>query len=436
MMPEAFEPLLKAAMGLDAASIGSAAIQRAVRERFSACKLKDIHAYWDHLHASKTELQELIEAVIVPETWFFRDRGAFAALARLAQNEWPRSRPDGVIRLLSLPCSTGEEPYSMVMALADSGLPLHRLHVDAVDISGRALAYAQHGVYTKNSFRGNDFGFRDRHFTPAPHHGHRLADAMRQPVHFLQGNLIDAHFLPGVEIYDVIFCRNLLIYFDRATQDHVVAVLARLLAANGFLFVGPSETALLQAHGFESAKMPMSFAFRKAGTVPRESKAHAVPSPKRAPPRPKAVSPAPARPPRHDRPAGQKVGAIKEAVVQKQEAVAVKPHSPPAAKTQPPLHEAEQLANQGKLAQAMEYCEKHVREHGPSAEAFSLMGLVHDAAGREQQAHQSYRRALYLEPTHHETLIHLAVLLEKQGDKAAAQVLYARAKRTQTGNAK
>src|SRR5258706_12283283 len=88
MMPEAFEPLLKAAMGLDAASIGSAAIQRAVRERFSACKLKDIHAYWDHLHASKTELQELIEAVIVPKTWFFRDRGARRAKAAKA----PRSR--------------------------------------------------------------------------------------------------------------------------------------------------------------------------------------------------------------------------------------------------------------------------------------------------------------------------------------------------------
>src|SRR4051812_10338377 len=105
-MLEAFEPLLKRAMGLDVASIGAMAIKRAVHERMAACKLNDVHSYWDHVSNSEDELQELIEAVVVPETWFFRDRGAFAALARLAREDWPRTRSDGPIRLLSLPCST------------------------------------------------------------------------------------------------------------------------------------------------------------------------------------------------------------------------------------------------------------------------------------------------------------------------------------------
>ena len=74
MVLAAFAHLLQHTMGLDVASIGASAIAHAVQERLSACKLKDVHAYWEHIGASETELQALIEAVVVPETWFFRDR--------------------------------------------------------------------------------------------------------------------------------------------------------------------------------------------------------------------------------------------------------------------------------------------------------------------------------------------------------------------------
>ncbi len=102
------------------------------------------HAYWERVRGSRAELQALIEAVVVPETWFFRDREAFAALARLAREEWLPSAPQtGCCRLLSLPCSTGEEPYSMAMALLDAGVPADRFRIDAVDISAAALAQAE-----------------------------------------------------------------------------------------------------------------------------------------------------------------------------------------------------------------------------------------------------------------------------------------------------
>ena len=74
-------------MGLDVASIGASAIERAVRHRQHACQLPDVHAYWEHLRRSQAELQELIDAVVVPETWFFRDRESFAALARVVRDE-------------------------------------------------------------------------------------------------------------------------------------------------------------------------------------------------------------------------------------------------------------------------------------------------------------------------------------------------------------
>src|SRR6266852_1112454 len=151
-----FENLLKASIGLDVGSVGRSSIERAVADRQSACALPDRHMYWERVSTCGAELQALIEAVVVPETWFFRDREAFATLASIGQEQWLRAPADGVLRLLSLPSSTGEEPYSMAMALLDAGVPAHRFQVDAVDISARVLAYAGRRMYGKNSFRGQD----------------------------------------------------------------------------------------------------------------------------------------------------------------------------------------------------------------------------------------------------------------------------------------
>ena len=95
------------------------------------------------------------------------------------------------------------------------------------------------------------------------------------------------------------------------------------------------------------------------------------------------------------------------------------------------LDEAVRLANQGGFAEAATCCEQHVRQYGPSASAFHLLGLVRDAAGNPTDASKYYRKALYLDPEHHETLVHFAFLVEQQGDKAGAQVLRNRARRVE-----
>ena len=103
------------------------------------------------------------------------------------------------------------------MALLDAGVPAHCFRIDAVDISTHLLTHARCAVYGKNSFRGHALGFRDRHFEPTPC-GYHLANAVRQQVHFQQGNVFSTDFLPVTALYDVIFCRNVLIYFDQPTQ--------------------------------------------------------------------------------------------------------------------------------------------------------------------------------------------------------------------------
>jgi chemotaxis protein methyltransferase WspC len=409
-----FESLLQQAMGLDVASIGSSAVERAVKARLSACKIDDVCAYWELVRTSASELQELIEAVVVPETWFFRDGEAFTALAHVAQEEWLPAHPQGTLRLLSLPCSSGEEPYSMAMALLDIGFPTNRYRIDAVDISAQALKSAQSAVYRKNSFRGAELKFRDRSFEAATP-GFRLLDAVRRHVHFQPGNLLADDFLPGVEIYDIIFCRNLLIYFDRATQDRAVHVLRRLLKPQGVLFIGPSEGSLLLNHDFVSTKVPLAFTFRGA-RAPKT----VVPTVAVAPAEPVKVAPL--------------FAARKSSPVSPVTPITAEPPGRPA-ELPPPIVAAQdaaaRLADQGRLAEAEKSCEEHLRQYGPSAQTFYLMGLIRAAAGDLPHASQFYRKALYLDQDHYDTLVHLGLLLEKQGDAAAAQVLRDRLLRRQ-----
>jgi chemotaxis protein methyltransferase WspC len=411
-----FKRLLSDATGLEAAAIGSSTIARAVQARLSACELEDITAYWQLLSASPDELQALTEAVVVAETWFFRDRQAFAEFTRITVKDWLPEHSVGVMRLLSLPCSSGEEPYSMAMALLDAGVPCKRFCIDAVDISAQALARAQRAVYGKNSFRGGELRFRDRHFE-ITEHGYRLRNAVRQAVRFQRGNILNANFLPGSEIYDIIFCRNLLIYFDRETQNRAIEVLLRLLTGNGVLFVGPSEAGLLLGHRFVSANVPRAFAFRKPRARDRATPRSTTRASEQAFAR-REMTPPQAR--------------LDSSTQESTLPTATRRSDAPQDRTPRPksmMEKATALADQGCLLEAHKCCEEHLRTGGPSAEAFHLIGLIRAADGNLCEAEEHYRKALYLEPNHYQSLIHLTLLLEKRGDKAAAKVLSNRLRR-------
>jgi chemotaxis protein methyltransferase WspC len=401
-----FDRLLKDSMGLDVASIGRPALARAVGERQRACHLDDARSYWDWARTSDVERQALIEALVVPETWFFRDREAFRALGQFAIVEWLPTHAAGRLCVLSLPCSTGEEPYSIAMALLDVGMPASRFSIDAVDISQHALTRGQQGVYRRSSFRGSELSFRDRYFA-AGAAGYHLSDAVRLQVRFQQGNLFDPAFLPGSALYDVIFCRNMLIYFDQATQDRAVTVLSRLLSPKGILFAGSSESAVFLNHEFTPARVPMAFAFRK-GRPAQAGLGETSNSSKR-----------PVRSRTHIRPAVDvnRTTALRAPVTDANP------------RTAAGIDEAVKLADQGRLIEAASVCEDYLRQQGPSADGLYLLGLVHDGAGHPSEAITCYRKALYLEPRHADALVHLALLMEQQGHGAEARLLLNRASR-------
>src|SRR5580704_6896818 len=256
------EALLQQTIGLDPATIGTSTVERAIRSRMRARNLGRQDDYLRLLQHSPAEWDLLVEAVVVADTWFFRDREAFQSMVRIVLDDWLRARPNGVLRILSLPCSTGEEPYSIAMALMDAGVPESRFQIDAIDISASSLTAAYQGVYGNNSFRGTNVDFRARYFQPV-HKGYALNPSVKKQVRFQRGNVVAEHFLSGPDTYDFIFCRNLLIYLDGTSQQKVLVKLRRLLAPAGLLFLGPAELPLAVNNGFASANLRLSFACRK-----------------------------------------------------------------------------------------------------------------------------------------------------------------------------
>jgi chemotaxis protein methyltransferase WspC len=415
----AIEVLLRERIGLNAASIGSSSILRAIQQRMTKSGIHDITEYYRKLTGSAEEFTALIETVTIPETWFFRTHQSFTALEGVAKNEWLPAHTSDVLHILSVPCSTGEEPYSIAMTLLDCGFQPAQFIIDAVDINARNLTAAREALYTRNSFRNQDLSFRDRHFRKSGN-AYQLVDRVRHTVNFINANLLDASFMPGDCHYDIIFCRNLLIYFDRPTQDRAISVLDRLLAQSGVLFLGHAEGSLALNRWFSSTRYPMAFAFHRNSDERRmrerraeNDTAEPAKPQRRAPPNRRATATVP--PPRAfaDMPSPGLPAAA----------------AAPVPKSNNTLDDAFHCADQGHLVEAAALCESHLQDNGPSAQAYYLLGLVRDAAGNKTQAEEYLRKALYLDPNHYEALVQLAVLAEQQSDLQAAQKFRQRAQR-------
>lgn len=420
-----FFAFLKDRIGLDVNSVGEAIIERAVRQRCTASSAQDSDSYWLLLQNSVDEQLALIEAVIVPETWFFRYPESFLTLGKLAATrltELMNARP---LRILSLPCSTGEEPYSIAMALFDAGLAARQFVVDAVDISSWSIDKAQRAMYGKNSFRGEQIAFRDRHFSPEAD-GHRVSEKVREQINFQSGNVLDSGLLASQPAYDFVFCRNLLIYFDQGTQQQVFKLLMRLTREDGVLFIGPAEGNLLTRLGMRSIGVAQSFAFRR---VPEQEVAPAsVPlrpaAPLSLPTKAKPFAPRPLTVARSQKPLS---GVAPSSGIAPSSGVAKADSRHEDADSLLVLIAS--LANQGKSVEAFAACERYLKRYEPVAQVFYWQGLLRDLAGQSGAAQGLYRKALYLEPQHPEALAQLAALLAAQGDGAGARRLQERAAR-------
>jgi chemotaxis protein methyltransferase WspC len=416
MIKPIIEPIqrqLQRQCGLDLSStVVDSALRRAMRRMDS----NDRIAFTAQVLAGGPAFDALVEQVVVPETWFFRDAEAFSAAAQITSDKHARlNRP---IRILSLPCASGEEPYSIAMALRDTGIHDGHFRIEGIDISHTAIARAQHAVYQEKSFRNRDLAFRDRHFT-LTEQGFALAPHIRRLVKFRQGNLFDSA-MERTELsaaFDLIFCRNLLIYFDQAKQAAAIRKLDALLQPEGLLFVGYAEAATLFQHGFAVAPFPRAFALQRAvpeapATLPALPGTLAVPFLQcirsMQPIRP-ALQPPPFL-------ATAAAGIAKRRPTVGERAGVL-------------LEQAQSLADQGKTQEAREKFASYLDAVPDSADAHFMLGLLSEKQRDTAAAENHLRRAVYLNPNHYEALCHLALLAEHQGDASGASLFKRRAAR-------
>jgi len=387
-MSAAIAALLSEHLGLLPQTLGDRAVELAVRARLEATGTDAADRYAARLRDDRVELDALVEEIIVPETWFFRDGEPFRSLSRWAR---ARQRPGGrPLCVLSAPCSTGEEPYSIAMTLLDAGLAAGTFIVHALDISGRNLQRARAAIYGELSFRGGGLDARDRYCTPLEGRRWQVVDAVRALVTFERRNLMEPALLAGAS-FDAIFCRNVFIYLHQAARRRVLESIDRLLVPDGRLFIGHADPVETPESTFRTVGESGAFAFeRRAARTP----AAARPA--------RAATPLPARP------------VPARAVA----AAAAPPDEPgPPAIT---LLSASSLADRGELTEAVAQIERLLARGGPSADAYHLLGVIRVAEQRPQEAEVCFGKALYLDRTHHHSLLHLALLCDRRGDRASA----------------
>jgi chemotaxis protein methyltransferase CheR len=220
-----------------------------IKRRLRDLSLHSYSQYCDYLFGHKgikEEVTHLIDVVTTNKTDFFREPGHFDFLVEKALPEFTERNPGRQFLIWSAGCSTGEEPYTMAIVLSEYQLthPGFRFRIMASDISNIVLARAELGVYTNEVVSPVAAALRRKYFMRSREPGStrvRVVPELRRSIEFRRLNFMDAEY--GLnEKADAVFCRNVIIYFDRPTQERILQKLSNCLAPGGYMYVGHSET--------------------------------------------------------------------------------------------------------------------------------------------------------------------------------------------------
>jgi chemotaxis protein methyltransferase CheR len=243
-------------------------MERRLGARVEALGLEGFGAYYRYLRYDarrRTELEAAIEALATHETYFFREPRQLRAFSEEVL-PWLERRNARTrrLRLWSAGCSSGEEPYTLLMLLEDSGrFAGWEVEVYGTDISRRVLAAARKAEYGPSSLRATPPDKLERHFTPVGPGRVRVKDGLRASAMFGQLNLLEEGMGALVPRMDVIFCRNVMIYFDPPARQRVLRLFHDRLVPGGLLLLGHSENLLNVSADFELVHLRGDLVYRK-----------------------------------------------------------------------------------------------------------------------------------------------------------------------------
>lgn len=238
---EMIQKLALSSCGLDLRSGKEELITARVGKVMRKRNIPTMKDYYDYVVADRSglALAEMIDALTTNYTSFFREKAHFDLLRTVIIPAFNRDN----IRIWSAACSTGEEPYSIAFSIHDSGRNIRSAEVIATDVSQQVLKKASNGIYKEDDLKGISLEDRRRYFLAGVGVNKglfKIKPEIRHLVHYSIQNLIEPLTVQGV--FDVIFCRNVMIYFNKQTQQEVVSALSQRLKPGGYLLIGHSET--------------------------------------------------------------------------------------------------------------------------------------------------------------------------------------------------
>lgn len=424
--------MLRDRAGLRTQSLEAESGEALIRRRMQAVGIESAERYRMLVDVDPEELEALVAAVAVPETWYFRYPSSCEWLVRWLRERRRAAEAGGRLRMLSAPCATGQEPITMAVCAAEAGWPLDSIEVHALDASGKAISIALRAVEQPLPLRD-----------PLPEWAHAWFEHREGGV-VPQSNLFSRIRFEHADLrtwraelqtpFDVVACRNLLIYLEPDARRQVIANCERRLAEDGVLLLGHADHDRELLDGFEPVGVAQTFAHRRRrpGGVPRRSDnppgvAIRDRSPvevetdaasgdhrgrsKVSPPNPESFV---ARATRRD-------------VVGAEATPDVPAVAPPTAWIE--ASRARVLADAGRLEEAERSCRDRLSEQPTDQAAIELLGCIRLAAGDAEEAGEWFRRLVYLVPDHADGLLHLASLAERTGDVEQASRLRERARR-------
>lgn len=241
-------------------------IERRLQDRLAATNAPSFANYLMLLRSDSTETATVINSFTVNETYFYREEHQLRCLSENLLAEIVKTRgPGDRIRIWSQPCSTGEEAYSIALWLLENWRLVDAYNIEIIgsDIDSDALAAARQGLYGERALSRLPKAVVDAYFEPAKRNRRRIIEDLRESVAFTEANLIDRGSMRDQGVFDVIFCRNVLIYFDDDSRSRAVNHLYDSLAPGGFICLGHTESMSRISDRFTIRRFPDAIVYQR-----------------------------------------------------------------------------------------------------------------------------------------------------------------------------
>lgn len=379
-VPTRLQQRLQREYGLDETFFEGPAWNSAIRKRMTARAILAGDDYWAFLAEHADERLALARQLAVPESRFWRDGKPFYWIT-----QWARRMPGATLRVLSLPCAAGQEPCSAAIAMFQAKLSPSQFRIKAADLCENLIATAHAGLYPESALSSLPLFLRQKYFRNEGTGQFRVNEGVRRQIDYQVGNCFDDSILAEGP-WDLIICRNLLIYFTAEARRQLCQRFQQYLQRDGILLLGHADASTEVREYFQASGPAGSFTFQR---------------------RPKTPAP--------------KAKAARRPAPQNQTIPAVMPpqRAAPASSTAL-LNDARELADRGRLNEAEAICRRLEDRDVPQEEVLYVLGEIAMARRDYTQAESYFRKTLFLRQAHPEALLRLTLLVERRGDLTAA----------------